>query len=54
LKKILKWVKNHVRPHFRYNPKEGEEIDIFKDRFTEARKKLKDQLEAGIKFTFKF
>jgi len=52
--KLLKWVKKHVRPHFKYNPKKGEGIDVYNDSVKEVMDKLEDQSEVGIKFTFKF
>lgn len=54
MKKILKWIKEHVRPYTRYRPQKGEEIDLSKDSTEEVVDKAKKQSEVGIKFTFKF
>ena len=53
MNKILKWIKEHIRPHVKYRaPKD--DIDSkdkdFEDRIEDA----KDNTEVGIKFKFKF
>jgi len=51
MKKILKWIKDHIRPHCKYNRplrtnKENAEYDRLED--------LKENSDIGIKIKFKF
>lgn len=54
VKKVWKWIREHVRPYSQYKAKKGEEIDMKKDSAGEIIDKAKKQTEVGIKFTFKF
>lgn len=54
MKRFIKWVKEHIRPHIKYIAKAGEEIDLSKDTPKEAIEKGINQTEVGVKFTFKF
>jgi len=54
VKKILIWIKEHVRPHFKWQAQEGKDIDLKKDKFKDVVDKAEDQSEVGIKFRFKF
>jgi hypothetical protein len=52
MKKILKWIKEHVRPVCKYNrPKENKNK---KDNSQIDIDDLRDNTEIGIKFKFKF
>ena len=48
------WVKEHVRPHFKYHTYRGEEIDFKEDNIKDIIDKAEDKVEVGIKFKFKF
>lgn len=50
-KTVLKWMVEHVRPHFRWNGRE--KLDA-QDEFKTTIEKVKDNAELGIKFKFKF
>ena len=54
MKKFLKWIKNHVRPHFKWRTQEGKEINLKEDDINDIIDKAKDQAEVGIKIKFKF
>ena len=54
MNKFFKWVKEHVRPHVKYHPNKGEEIDWKNEDLKESLRKAKDKTEIGIKFKFKF
>jgi len=54
MKKVLKWIKEHVRPHFKWYSQKGKEIDLKKDSLKDVADKTGDQSEVGIKFKFKF
>lgn len=54
MKKIVNWITRHIRPHFKYKPKNGEGVNISKDSPKEVMGKIEEQSEVGIKFTFKF
>jgi len=54
VKNVIKWIKKHLRPYVKYQVKEGEAIDLKKDDFHKVVRKVKEQTEVGIKFTFKF
>jgi len=51
MKKFLRWIKDHVRPHYRYNKHlRVDEQKTEHDRTED----LKDNSEIGIKIKFKF
>ena len=50
---LVKWIKEHVRPHVRYDKKDGD-INLKKNSLSNILNKAKDKLEIGIKFRFKF
>jgi hypothetical protein len=54
MKKLLKWIRKHVRPHFKYHNENGEVINFRKDDLKSIARKSEDKIETGIKFTFKF
>lgn len=53
-KRISNWIKEHVRPHFKWHADRGNEIKFKEDDIGEIVDKAEDKVEAGIKFKFKF
>lgn len=52
-KGFKRWVKEHVRPHFRYRRNLGEDFKD-EDDIGDRLEKIKDKSEVGIKFRFRF
>ena len=52
--KIFKWIKNHFRPYFRYNPKKVDRTDWKQDEFEDILNHVKNKSEIGFKIKFKF
>lgn len=54
MRKVLKWIREHVRPYFKCCKRQRNDIDFQKDGLKDIIKKTKDEVEVGVKFTFKF
>ena len=56
MNKFFKWIKEHVRPHFRYNKRRDKkpDDDLKLDSLDSVEDNLKKNSEIGIKFRFKF
>jgi len=54
MRKIVKWIKDHVRPSFGYHMDRGEEIKWTKDNIGEIIDKSKKKVDVGVKIKFKF
>lgn len=54
MRKVFKWMREHVRPYIKRRKHQRYYIDFQKDNFRDVIKKTKDEAEVGVKFMFKF